>query len=33
MTAEVIQKKIELMIAFMVVKNMSFSGCDNFFQS
>ena len=27
-----IQKKVELMIAFMVLKNMSFSGCDNYFQ-
>jgi len=33
MTAETIQKKIELMIALMMLKNMIFSGWNNYFQS
>jgi len=29
----VIQKKVELMIELTLLKNMSFSGCGNYFQS
>ena len=33
MTADVIQNKVELMIELMMLKNISFSGCDNYSQS
>ena len=32
MTAEMTQKKIEVMISLMLLKNMIFSGCNNYFQ-